>query len=153
MNIRKVIKVWDKSSTGKKSQSASVYHSHGLFPCMSAGTHGYSMGLILLTGENLKNENENENESKGDTEMNQQERILKLASVDNKTRKEHIKLKTVPDVEINIESGKCIATRHLGRNGGLISDLASTIQVAEIPHITCNRKKEELMNKESQRLA
>lgn len=28
-----------------------------------------------------------------------------------------------------------IATRHLGRNGGLISPIASTIQVAEIPHV------------------
>ena len=36
-----------------------------------------------------------------------------------------------------IEQGaQGIATRHLGRNGALISPIASTVQVAEIPHIS-----------------
>lgn len=61
--------------------------------------------------------------------------ILKLASVSNLERKKHIKNGTVPDVPVKVEEGMCIATRHLGRNGSLVSELASTIQVAEIPHV------------------
>ena len=44
---RKVLKVWDKTSTGRKSQCASVYHTDGIFPTVSAGTHGYAMGQIM----------------------------------------------------------------------------------------------------------
>jgi len=66
----------------------------------------------------------------------QEERILKLASVDNQKRKKHVKDKTVPEVNIDVEEGMCIATRHLGRNGKLVSDISSTIQVAETPHVT-----------------
>lgn len=44
---REVIKLWDRATTGKKSQSASVYHTEGIFPTINAGTHGYSMGQIM----------------------------------------------------------------------------------------------------------
>ena len=74
--------------------------------------------------------------TKEDMSKEQEQKILKLASVDNQTRKEHVKSGTIPEVDINVEAGKCIATRHLGRNGKLESDLSSTIQVAETPHIT-----------------
>lgn len=42
------------------------------------------------------------------------------------------------DTEIGVpypRGAKGIATRHLDRNGGLISDIASTVQVAEVPHV------------------
>jgi site-specific DNA-cytosine methylase len=68
--------------------------------------------------------------------MKQTDKILKLASVGNMERKEHVKKGTVPEVEVTVDEGKCIATRHLGRNGSLVADLASTVQVAEIPHVT-----------------
>ena len=42
-----VLKLWNKSSTGKKSQSASLYDTEGISPTITAGTHGYSMGQIL----------------------------------------------------------------------------------------------------------
>lgn len=42
-----IIKVYDKASTGKKSQAGTVYDSKGIFPTVSAGTHGYAMGQIL----------------------------------------------------------------------------------------------------------
>lgn len=106
----------------------------------------------LSTGDGCGNQStQNFVFTKGeDMTKEQEERILKLASVDNQSRKDHVANGTVPDVEIAVEEGKCIATRHLGRNGGLVSDIASTVQVAEIPHVTC---KEEDMNPESQKLA
>jgi site-specific DNA-cytosine methylase len=66
----------------------------------------------------------------------QEENILKLASIDNQSRKQAIFTRTIPEVEINVEAGVCIATRHLGRNGKLTSDISSIIQVSEIPHVT-----------------
>ena len=62
--------------------------------------------------------------------------ILKLASVSNLERKKHIRNRTIPDAPIKVGEGLCIATRHLGRNGSLLSEIASTIQVAEVPHVT-----------------
>lgn len=61
--------------------------------------------------------------------------ILRLASVANSERKKHIRDKTIPNSPIKVEEGMCIATRHLGRNGSLVSEIASTLQVAEIPHV------------------
>lgn len=63
-------------------------------------------------------------------------RILKLASVSNVDRKRHIKNKTTPQVEVTVPEDVCIATRHLGRNGTLVSDVSSTVQAAETPHVT-----------------
>lgn len=91
----------------------------------------------LSTGDGCGNQStQNFVFTKVDMNKEQEERILKLASVDNTERKNHVQAGTVPDVEIDIEDGKCIATRHLGRNGSLVSDIASTVQVAEIPHVT-----------------
>lgn len=50
--MSKAIKVWDKSSTGKKSQSSSVYSVEGICFTLMACTHGYAMGYILIEDEN-----------------------------------------------------------------------------------------------------
>lgn len=42
-----IIKVYNKSITGKISQGSSVYHYLGVMPTINAGTHGYSMGQII----------------------------------------------------------------------------------------------------------
>ncbi len=42
---------------------------------------------------------------------------------------------TIPDTPIKVQEGLCVATRHLGRNGSLLSEIASTIQVAKVPHV------------------
>lgn len=44
---REIIKVYNKSITGKISQGSSVYHYLGIMPTINAGTHGYSMGQII----------------------------------------------------------------------------------------------------------
>lgn len=48
-NISKneIIKIYDKSITGKKSQGSAVYHYNGIMSTLNAGSHGYSMGQIL----------------------------------------------------------------------------------------------------------
>ena len=43
----KVLKLYNKASTGKKSQSGSLYDISGISPTITAGTHGYSLGQIL----------------------------------------------------------------------------------------------------------
>lgn len=42
----KIKKIYDQSSTGKKSQSATIIGSDGISFTLSAGCHGYSMGQI-----------------------------------------------------------------------------------------------------------
>lgn len=59
--MSKVIKVYDKSSTGKKSQSSSVYSVEGICFTLMACTHGYAMGYILVenkyeSDQNISNE-------------------------------------------------------------------------------------------------
>lgn len=42
-----IIKLYNKSITGKNSQGSAVYHYHGIMSTLNAGSHGYSMGQIL----------------------------------------------------------------------------------------------------------
>lgn len=41
------ILLYNKSTTGKKSQAACVYSVDGISFTLRAGTHGYAMGYIL----------------------------------------------------------------------------------------------------------
>ena len=111
-----------------------VHDSDGISPTLPASGGGLSGGSVLIE------ENMNPND------------ILKLASVSNTKRKEHIKNKTIPDVESDIADDLCIATRHLGRNGGLTSELSPTIQASETPHITSNFRIRRLTALECERL-
>lgn len=45
-------KIWDRTSTGKKSQCAAIYDTDGIFPTINAGTHGYSMGQVIIKDDN-----------------------------------------------------------------------------------------------------
>lgn len=47
LSNNEIIKVYNKSITGKISQGSSVYHYLGIMPTINAGTHGYSMGQII----------------------------------------------------------------------------------------------------------
>lgn len=43
----KPILLYNKATTGKKSQAACVYSVNGICFTLCAGTHGYAMGYIL----------------------------------------------------------------------------------------------------------
>lgn len=62
---KKILKVYDKSTTGKKSQSAQVYHTNGIMSAINAGTHGYSMGQIVTTVAYSKSTRENHIDVRG----------------------------------------------------------------------------------------